>query len=125
MACSNYREVIVRLWSAFSLLVRLHGNFSTAVIIFWSNDHHMLSPHNNTTTIVLWTSPGLPRWAGTRRNIHTPPSWSSSNLYQLLPSTTIHSILPVQIARLAIFLHNLSPCPFWSMSWSGALHLIW
>jgi len=30
---------------------------------------------------------------------------------------------PVQIACLAIFLHNLSPCPFWSTSWSGALHL--
>jgi len=56
-----------------------------------------------------------------------PPSWSSSNLYQLLPSTMIHSILPVQIACLAIFLHNLSTRPFWSTScscWSGALHLI-
>ena len=53
-----------------------------------------------------------------------PPSWSSSNLYQFLPSTTIHSILPVQITCLAIFLHNLFPCPLWSTSWSGALHLI-
>ena len=52
-----------------------------------------------------------------------PPSCSSSNLYQLLPSTTIHSILLVQIMCLAIFLHNLSPCPLWSTSWSGALHL--
>ena len=40
-----------------------------------------------------------------------PPSWSSSSLYQILPSTTIHSILLVQITCLAIFLHNLSPCP--------------
>ena len=32
-----------------------------------------------------------------------PPSWSSSNLYQLLPSTMIHSILPVQITCLEIF----------------------
>jgi len=38
-----------------------------------------------------------------------PPSWSSSNLYQFLPSTTIHSILPVQTTCLAIFFHNLSP----------------
>ena len=53
-----------------------------------------------------------------------PPSWSSSNLYQLLPSTTIHSILLVQITCLAIFLHNLSPRPLWSTCWSGALHLI-
>jgi len=57
---------------------------------------------------------------------HSPthqPSWSSSNLYQFLPSNTIHSILLVQTACLAIFLHNLST-PFWSTSWSGALHLI-
>jgi len=40
-----------------------------------------------------------------------PPSWSSSNLYRLLPSTTIHSILPVQITCLAVFLHNLCPRP--------------
>ena len=68
---------------------------------------------------------GLPGWASTRRNTHPPTilsSWSSSNLYQLLPSTTIHSILPVQIVCLAIFLHNLCPRPFWSTCWSGALH---
>jgi len=51
------------------------------------------------------------------------PSWSF-NLYQLLLSTTIHSILSVQITCLAIFYHNLFPCPLWSNSWSGALHLI-
>jgi len=44
--------------------------------------------------------------------------------YQLLPSTTIHSILPVQITCLAIFLRNLFPYPLWSTSWSEALHLI-
>jgi len=53
-----------------------------------------------------------------------PPSWSSSSLYQLLPSTTIHSILLVQITCLAVFLHNLSPCPLWFTSWFGALHLM-
>ena len=52
-----------------------------------------------------------------------PPSWSSSSLYHLLPSTTIHSILPVQFTCLAIFLHNLCPCPLLSTSWSGDLHL--
>jgi len=41
--------------------------------------------------------------------------------HQLLPSTTIHSILPVQIMFLAIFLHNLSPYPIWSTSWPGAI----
>jgi len=53
-----------------------------------------------------------------------PQSWSSSNLYQLLSSTTIHSILPAQTACLAIFLHNLCPCRLWSTSSSEALHLI-
>jgi len=42
--------------------------------------------------------------------------------YQLLPSTTIDSILPVQFTCLTVFLHNLSPSPLWSTSWSGALH---
>jgi len=36
----------------------------------------------------------------------------------------IHSIFPVQITCLPIFLHNLSPRSFWSTSWSGALRLI-
>jgi len=73
--------------------------------------------HNNRFMALC---PGLPGWASTRRNRNThPPSWSSSNLYQLLPSTTIHSILLVQITCLAIFLHNLFPCPLWCTSWSG------
>jgi len=37
-----------------------------------------------------------------------PPSWLSSNPYQLLPSTTIHGILPVQITCLTIFLCTIS-----------------
>jgi len=42
-----------------------------------------------------------------------------------LPRTIFHSkILPVQITCLAIYLHKLFPCPLWSTSWSGALHLI-
>jgi len=36
----------------------------------------------------------------------------------------IHSFVPVQFTCLMIFLHNLSPSPLWSTSWSGALHLI-
>ena len=36
----------------------------------------------------------------------------------------IHSILLVQNMCLAIYLHNLFPCPLWSTSSSGALHLI-
>ena len=48
----------------------------------------------------VWDYPGEPV---PKETLTHPPSWSSSNLYQLLPSTTIHSILPVQIVCLAIF----------------------
>jgi len=77
--------------------------------------------HNNDCFMALCQ--GLPGWAGTRRNTH-PPYWSSSNLYQFLPSITIHRILLVQITCLVIFLHNFCPRPFWSTSLSGVLHLI-
>ena len=80
-----------------------------------------------TTTVLRFYDP----FSGTNRvsryqKKHSPThlSWSSSNLYQLLPFTTIHSILLVQFTWLAVFLHNLSPSPIWSTSWSGALHLI-
>jgi len=53
-----------------------------------------------------------------------PPSWSSSNLYQLLLSTTIHSILLVQITCLAIFLHNLSMSSLvYLLIWSPPPHI--
>jgi len=55
---------------------------------------------------------------------HSHLSWSSTILYQLPPSTTIHSILPVQWTSLKVVLHNLSLSPLWSTSWSGTLHFI-
>jgi len=60
--------------------------------------HHSAATSLTTTTIILrpfvrdYQSEPVPEETFTH-----PPSWSSSNLYQLLPSTTIHSILPVQI----------------------------
>jgi len=64
-----------------------------------------------TTTVLrpfVWDYPGEPV---PEETLTHPPAWSSCNLYQLLPSTTIHSILLVPITCLAIFLHNLFPCP--------------
>ena len=55
---------------------------------------------------------------------HSHPSWSSITLYQLSPSTMIHSILPVQFKCLTVFLHSLSPSFLWSTSWPGTLHFI-
>ena len=57
-----------------------------------------------------------------KKHSSTHLSWSSTFPYQLLPSTMIHSILPLQFTCLTVFLHNLSPSPLWSTSWSGALH---
>ena len=80
--------------------------------------------HNNNNRFTA-LCPGLPGWAGTRRNTHPPTILIIiQSLYQLLLSTTIHSILHVQITCLVIFLYNPFPCPLWSTSWSGALHLI-
>jgi len=50
---------------------------------------------------------------------HSNLSWSSIVIYLLPPSTTIHSIRPVQFTCLTVFLHNLCPSPRWSTSWSG------
>jgi len=71
---------------------------------------HYTTTHNNRFTALC---PGYPGAPVPEETLTDPPSWSS-NLYQRLLSTTIHSILPVQITCLAIFLHNLSPCPLWS-----------
>jgi len=71
--------------------------------------------YSNTTTILrpfIRDYPGEPLPEETFTH---PPSWWSSILHQLLPSTMIHSILPVQITCLAIFLHSLSPCRLWSL----------
>ena len=79
----------------------------------------------NTTTTVL--RPFVRDYTGElvpEETLTHPRSWSSSILYRLLPSAMIHNILLVQITCLAIFLHNHFPCPLWSTSWSGALHLI-
>ena len=59
------------------------------------------------------------RGGGTRRYTHTHPSWSSNILYQLPPSTTIHSIHLVQFTCLTVLFHNHSPGPLWSTTWSG------
>jgi len=46
------------------------------------------------------------------------------SFFHLPRSIASSCFLLVQTACLAIFLHNLSPCPLWSTFWSGALHLI-
>ena len=99
------------------------AHISSLLLVFQEDVY--LNIDTTTTTTVLWPFVrDYPDEPVPEETLTHPPSWSSSNLYQLLPSTTIHSILPVQITCLAIFLHNLFPCPLWSTSWSGVLHLI-
>jgi len=69
------------------------------------------------TTLVSW-------YQKKHSPTHISLSWSPVILYHLPPSTTIHSILPVQITCLTVFLHNLSPSPLWSTSWTGTFHFI-
>ena len=67
-----------------------------------------LTQQHTTTTVLRPFVRDYPGEPVPEETLTHPPSWSSSNLYQLLPSTTIHSILPVQITCLATFLHDLS-----------------
>ena len=87
--------------------------------LVWSS---LMTLHNTTTQQSFYD----PLFGTTRvswyQKKHSPTHHPDH--YQLFPSTTSYSILLVQITCLAIFLHNLFPCPLWSISWSGALHLI-
>ena len=78
-------------------------------VLYWKcSDCYVHKNNNNTTTTVL--QPFVHDYPGEpvpEETLAHPSSRSSSNLYQLLSSTTIHSILPVQITCLVISLHNL------------------
>ena len=61
-----------------------------------------IKKHNNNNNNHLW--PFVRDYLGEpvpEETFTHSPSWSSSNVYQLLPPTMIHSILPVQITCLA------------------------
>jgi len=68
--------------------------------------------------IFNWVTP-------TRRNIHPltyhghQPSFIS---FFYLPRSIASSLFSLRACQS--FLHNLSPCPFWSASWSVAIHFI-
>jgi len=84
---------------------------------------YKIDAYNNNRLMALCL--GLPRWGGTRRNIHPlTPILIINHFFQLTTSTAIHSILPVQFTSLTVFLHNIFLSPLWSTSWSGTLHFI-
>jgi len=79
-----------------------------------------------TTTTIVYGPLSESTWMRWYQKKHSPThiSWSLSHLHQLLPSTMIHSILPVQFTCSTIFLHNLFLSALRSTSWSGAIHFI-
>jgi len=87
---------------------------------------YVITTTTTTTTTVLWPfvwdcpSELEPE----ETNTHSHLSWSSIILYQLPPSTAIHSILPIQLMCLTVVFHNLCPSLLWSTSWPGILHFI-
>ena len=117
--------LIFKILSLTDSLVNLQQNLSHRTLNVLLYYEYIVKCHNNNNNNHLRPfvrdNPGEPV---PEETLTHPPSWSSSSLYQLLPSTTIRSILLVQITCLAIFLHNLFSCPLWYPSWSGALHLI-
>jgi len=80
-------------------------------IAFLINCHCTFTTTTTTTTVLRPFVQDYPFELVPEETFTHPPSWSSSNLYQLLPSTTIYGIFPVQITCLASFLYNLSPRP--------------
>ena len=111
---------IVWYWKRRSCIVVNHVSMSAKCMNNNKQQQPFCGPLSGTTRVSRYQQKHSPTH---------PPFWSSSNLYQLLPSTMIHSILPdsilpVQIMCLAIFLHNLCQRPLWSSSWSGALDLV-
>jgi len=82
----------------------LHGTR----IVYVTRDVVELWTHTRTHDRFTAVCPGLPGWAGTRRNIHPlTPLLLINHPYHLPPSTTNHSIILAQSTYLAISLHNL------------------
>ena len=122
-----YRTFIIYYERNFTFTSQLVDGILSRKGMFFIFDLELWSVITSTTTTTIVLQSFVRDYPGEpvpEEILAHPPSWSSSNLYQLLPSITIHSILLVQVMCLAIFLHNHFPCPLWSTSWSGALHLI-
>jgi len=75
--------------------------------------------YNNTTTVLRTTR--VSRYQ--KKHSPTHPPDHHPIFVSFFPSTTIHSILLVQITFLAIFLHNLCPCLVYLLVWSPPPHI--
>jgi len=111
-----------RFWiRVFLLLDRLPAKANEPCLHTFRHTH----THTHNVLRLFGFCPGQPRCASTRRNIHSlTPIMVIKYPYLLLPSTTIHGILPIQSMRFTVFVHNLSPSFLWSTSLPGTLHFI-
>jgi len=85
-----------------------------------SNDDCLEDNTTHTKTAFVRDYPGEPV---PEETLTHPPSWWSSSLYQLLPSTTIYSILSVKITCLAIFLRISVHVLIYLLVWSPPPHI--
>jgi len=106
----------------FWTLVKIFTQFAEIIINFRMHTH----THTHTTILRLygfvWDNLGELVPEETFTNSHL--SWSSVIPYLLLPSNTIHGILPVQFTCLTVFFHNISPSFVSSTSYTNTLHFI-
>ena len=97
------------------------------------NDHHFNTLHklisiqhnNNRLRPFVRDYPGeVTRYQKKHSPTHHPNHHPIFISFFHLPRSIASSLFKLRAWQLAIFLRNLSPCPLWSTSWSGALHLI-
>ena len=87
----------------FNIFRKLKPNFA-----WQAHNYTTTTTSTTTTTTTTVLRPFVRDYLGEpvpEETLTYRPSWSSSNLYQLLPFTTIHSILPLPITCLANY-HN-------------------
>ena len=98
-------------------LYRFKSNKIYARLLF--NGKFFLFSHNKRQQSFC---PGLPGWAGTRRNIH---ALTILIIIQSLSASSIaYSLFKLLAWQSWQSWHNLCPHPLWFISWSAALHLI-
>ena len=78
------------------------------------NNNSCLRPFSGTTRVSRYQKKHSPT--------HHPDHHPTFISFFHLPRSIASSLF--KLSALQSFLHNLSPCPLWSTSWSGALYII-
>jgi len=97
------------------------------MLLFQLLSLRLMYPTTTTTTVVLrpFVRTRVSRYQKKDSPTHHPDHHPIFIIFFHLPLSVASSLFKLRPWQsLAIFLHNLFPCPLWSTSWSGALHLI-